>query len=636
MRILFEYALVGAVFGAPAGLLGGCGYGLYEADSPNSMVPVWRALQGILIGGVLGSSIAVTLGSIARGVHRLRVRRGLKRLQLGNWEPLGLNHLVDWCLGDRSVDIDDESAVLQCEAVGRSGCKSISVVGPLLELLIVSRTLRAHAAAALAMLGDGRLAQAITGTLEGKPEATNDLRRIITEGDFRLLEALLSVGYVCVYGENHEATLVPRMEVMEVAHRFGALEPAIEPLLASDKSLSVRERACRVLGLIGNERALDPLISLLDGTCPSVVIEACRALVLIGDLRATERLIPLLDNADGSYFMYHGFGGRVGMLIVKEACSALVKLAGPLAVEPLLVSLARRTELLRTVSPRRLGPWERDLFLERDALSAAAICDALGHLGDASAIETLAAPLLDPHFEWWPVLKAACRALGRQSDPRAIPALVAFICEPRCGVSEGERALMTFPDATIADQLISLALGGDLRGFKAVSRVWDTQWWMGRSRNIWEKVRERALSSLNSMLCPTCLVRAQETHVHRYGGLEWFACRACGRVAGFMPGVPALIAVLDDKWYDDVSNSAGTVRVNWFRRRALFDFDRVEILSASDYEVENLLVAVGNDTDEWRRARYPKMACAVGCALSENTLRNLRAAFSVGSMRKCG
>jgi arabinogalactan endo-1,4-beta-galactosidase len=71
------------------------------------------------------------------------------------------------------------------------------------------------------------------------------------------------------------------------------------------------------------------------------------------------------------------------------------------------------------------------------------------------------------------------------------------------------------------------------------------------------------------------------------------------------------------------------LRVNWSKRRAVFDFDQVEIVAAKDEEVERFCVQVGNDMDEWRQPRYKKMTCAVTqeCSLSEHTLRILRRTF---------
>jgi hypothetical protein len=66
------------------------------------------------------------------------------------------------------------------------------------------------------------------------------------------------------------------------------------------------------------------------------------------------------------------------------------------------------------------------------------------------------------------------------------------------------------------------------------------------------------------------------------------------------------------------------------RRRQLFDFDEVEIIQASDKEVERFIVQVGNDTDEARQSRYQQMRCVISpdAGLSVNTMRILQYTFS--------
>jgi len=64
-------------------------------------------------------------------------------------------------------------------------------------------------------------------------------------------------------------------------------------------------------------------------------------------------------------------------------------------------------------------------------------------------------------------------------------------------------------------------------------------------------------------------------------------------------------------------------------RRALFDFDRVEIIRATDEDVERFAMQVGNDTDPLRKPRYAQMRCSLApnCHLTENTLRILESLF---------
>lgn len=72
-----------------------------------------------------------------------------------------------------------------------------------------------------------------------------------------------------------------------------------------------------------------------------------------------------------------------------------------------------------------------------------------------------------------------------------------------------------------------------------------------------------------------------------------------------------------------------TLWVNWLRYRQLFDFDEVELVDASEEDVERFDTQVRNDPDKIRQKEYKKMLCTVGftCHLSENTLRSLRHTF---------
>jgi hypothetical protein len=63
--------------------------------------------------------------------------------------------------------------------------------------------------------------------------------------------------------------------------------------------------------------------------------------------------------------------------------------------------------------------------------------------------------------------------------------------------------------------------------------------------------------------------------------------------------------------------------------RYRFDFDKVEIVSATDEEVERFAVKVGNDTDPFRQPHYKTMRCLVAesCNLSKNSIRVLQQMF---------
>jgi len=133
------------------------------------------------------------------------------------------------------------------------------------------------------------------------------------------------------------------------------------------------------------------------------------------------------------------------------------------------------------------------------------------------------------------------------------------------------------------------------------------------------------------LLCPRCLVRCGP---HR-ADLPWqpdvtyYGCRACHQSREFIDCPRGVVAVLDAAWRGAQERQGGFLRVNWLARRALFDFDRVEIIRATDEDVERFAVQVGNDTDPFRKPRYAQMRCSLApnCHPAENTLRILESLF---------
>ena len=137
-------------------------------------------------------------------------------------------------------------------------------------------------------------------------------------------------------------------------------------------------------------------------------------------------------------------------------------------------------------------------------------------------------------------------------------------------------------------------------------------------------------SKISVLVCRSCLVHytVHELDIPRMNRLTFCGCRACGQSRRFYE-VEQVVAVLDQQMAARPTPQAQTLWVNWLSRRSLFDFDRVEIIAASDEEVERFAVQVGNDTDPARQPGYKKMACLVaeGCELSSNTIRVLQQIF---------
>lgn len=141
----------------------------------------------------------------------------------------------------------------------------------------------------------------------------------------------------------------------------------------------------------------------------------------------------------------------------------------------------------------------------------------------------------------------------------------------------------------------------------------------------------RLAPEADNLLCPRCLVycQAQPISLPRQPDLTFYGCRVCRQSQSFHPRPANLIVVLDKGMPVEQLEQDQCLRVNWLRRHSLFDFDEVEIVRASDEEVERFAVQIGNDTDPVRKPRYAQMRCDVSpeCQLSQNTLRILESMF---------
>lgn len=135
------------------------------------------------------------------------------------------------------------------------------------------------------------------------------------------------------------------------------------------------------------------------------------------------------------------------------------------------------------------------------------------------------------------------------------------------------------------------------------------------------------------ILCPNCVVMCGKNKVKLTWkqSLTFYGCQICYQSRKFIERPEQIVAVLDaDMELQQKQNGKGEgLWVNWLTRKTLFEFDRVEIIKATDEEVELFAIQVGNDKDRHRKSKYKKMTCTVDteCILLENTLRILGKIF---------
>lgn len=184
----------------------------------------------------------------------------------------------------------------------------------------------------------------------------------------------------------------------------------------------------------------------------------------------------------------------------------------------------------------------------------------------------------------------------------------------------------TYPKVMILGGKIISALQAIAINRKHILQQVVIQWLQDIEQETTNRIRDQA----SHMICPICLTccTAYEIALNRRKRIKYYGCRKCSQSREFFTG--KVIAVLDNTMIaEKYQSDDSTLRVNWLIRRGLFDFDEIEIVRATDEEVERFAVQVGNDTDPIRQRRYKGMQYKVlrDSYLSENTLKILQRMF---------
>ncbi|MCL4487065.1 MAG: hypothetical protein M1570_02905 [Chloroflexi bacterium] len=413
----------------------------------------------------------------------------------------------------------------------------------------------------------------------------------------------------------------------------------LDPLIRNLESWRRPDVACEVLGRLKATQAVDSLVALLERTPKDdrYAILYTTTLAMIGGERAVDALVAALADR-------WAFGSRRW-----EVYDALARVDAGRAREIL-------TNDLDEMQSTGLSP-------DQDAGAAL----ALARLGERRALPILLQHLDAVLGQWDSRYEDVCDALervgereladsfrgARKGEPRACADLARRIIE---GDPHVTKVVLAWKHSKSAQEAVLRAVELQLdRSLCETHLMRPRKIERDPAAAVWEPLvlRWRELHSPDPR--QEALLRYTESQLgesfreKRVRGVgargsagavwvndpkaRWFECPICAQPDRLATGIRKVIAVLAEGWDQDTSKSDGELRINWLKRDALFDFDAVEIVRARDYDVQRLLIAVGNDTDEWRRPRYRRMPCSVACGLSENTLRNLRSTFGEVSVQ---
>lgn len=148
--------------------------------------------------------------------------------------------------------------------------------------------------------------------------------------------------------------------------------------------------------------------------------------------------------------------------------------------------------------------------------------------------------------------------------------------------------------------------------------------------DIAAETRRRLGQAPDHFLCLRCLTHCIEhslTLPDRHD-ITYYGCRTCRQSRTFFEGEAIMLLNRHYSATEPIQQD-GKLRVNWFIERTLFDFDKVEILSADDEAVEYFALQVSHDTDPVRQPRYKEMPCLIAsdCELLDNSVQILERTF---------
>jgi HEAT repeat protein len=258
------------------------------------------------------------------------------------------------------------------------------VVEPLIDMLNDPQAeVREMAVSALAAFEDPRAVEPLMAVLQDENEK-------VRVGAAR---ALGELGYVAPSVEEEQVRVL--LEAVRNTQSYDretmrTLEqnivklgfPAVIPLIAAlqDEKRKVRSFAAKALGYMGDTRAVEPLITILQNDW-EVRSSAALALGSLKDMRAAEVLIAALQDKNSEVRLY--------------AALALGSLKDTRAVEPLITKLKDANEYVRSTAAR-----------------------ALGELGDKRAIPSLTLALKDENEDVCTVATQALEKI-RAANPDA-------------------------------------------------------------------------------------------------------------------------------------------------------------------------------------------------------------------------
>ena len=374
---------------------------------------------------------------------------------------------------------------------------------------------------------------------------------------------------------NHDNWKV-RLISVETLGNIGdkATIPALVERLVDEK-IDVRRKAASALkqlgdpvgelifmGIFGDRKAIDRIILDRDPRSVPLLLISLKnkewkarkfAAFLLGKMVIPEAVEPLIETLHDN-----------DAWVRQSAVEALGKIKNKDAVQPLMGCLNDIDPKVRAEAATSLGilkakeAAEKIIKLLKDGTSVREkAAEALGEIGEITAVPPLVKALKDPADT---VRINSAKALGKIADTRGIDPLK-------------EAQNKNLIESELAEDSIKMIVQ--------------------KNKPVAKKFKK--------IICTNCLTRFKKYprklsffHDHTY-----YACRVC-KGWEHIEGAGEIIAVLDRNMDLKMKSHKNKLHINWFQLKTPFDFEKVHIIDADEFEVEEFVMKMRNDSDDLR------------------------------------
>lgn len=364
-----------------------------------------------------------------------------------------------------------------------------------------------------------------------------------------------------------------------------ALDPLLSGLMGED--IVIQEFSARKLGMLGNPKAIEPLIQKLYNPHTQVRIAVALALNNLGWL-------PRNDNE------------RISLIIAQQRWSDLDQF-GKKIIDPLSAILDNENEDIKfqvistlcKINDERIIDILSKVVQDRSKKVKLLALQGLVDIKNPRAVGPLIISLKDSDN--------ACKRLGIsgliQLDTYAVPSLI----DAMNGGTESDTIDIQFK----IDIINTLGEIQDSRAIEPLLKISNASKSTLVKEATQEAIKKIELYNENmkqklNLYCLNCysnFIKNKQPILHFLNSSLVPVCRNCKSNKNYLENVKKVVLFLDDM-EDSYRFENGILNVNWFRVKRSIDMQEIAIIKGTNEDIAELVMKLKNDDDSERKKMY--------------------------------